>query len=263
MLSIEEITSMVEGVKCFFDFLFRSSFALRKVWVYSSKQIIRGANFTDSNICDEKEDLSSVDIPVCWQLYWASDFQEDSQDKSYWSVKTGFGDFVEGNKNNLLGDYLGKFIDVLACGANEGQRDELQDRKVLRELILSWIFHTYLSPQQPVRNALSILFPIFEYFAQKERIKTKGKNRKTFQELMEHLLKNVGGDTELAKILAKYRDNVVAHRDPDISVEEIESLHNQLAERYEELVVVVRFHFLKILQPDHEKFAKKLVWRAV
>ena len=247
MLSLPEITKIMMGVKSFFDFLFQSSLALRKVWVYSSKQIIRDVDIAKHKflICtDEKSDLSSVNIPVCWKLYWEwpKNFREENKNDNHSVVKIKFDDFADDAKNNLLGIYLGKFINVVVNDTD----------KELAEFIHFWTLCNYLSPQ-PLRSALSIHFPALEYFAQKKGIETR--TRKV-EKWMKPLMKPLGDDyIQFAKDFAMYRNKKAVHYD---NREDFFWSSEDWQQGYEKLRVAMRFHLLNILQPDHEDLNKKL-----
>lgn len=243
MLPLEEITKMMYGVKTFFDFLFQSSLALRKVWVYSSKQIIPGVNFQDRRIyTKEADDLSSVSVPVCWQLYfkWPETFREENQNNSISVVKIKFDDFAEDNKN-LLEEYLGKFIDVVVHYSD----------KELGDFINFWVHCTYVR-HQLLRVALSVHFPALEYFAQRRGMKT----RRDVKRWMKCLMKPLGDDyLKFAEDFAEYRNKNAVHHD---TREEFLWSFEDKKQGYEKLRVVMRFHFLNLLQPAHEELNKKL-----
>lgn len=264
MLSLEEIVDMVDGVKSFFDFLFQSSLALRKVWVYSSKQVITGVNFENYLIrTNEEVDLSSVSVPVCWQLYFPWEIEEKNR-SHYWDTKIRFDDFVERGKN-LLEEYLGKFIDVVVHRPDK----EISDQD-LNDFIRYWIQCTHTNPQ-PLRSALSVHFPTLEYFAQKGGMETKRNVKKWMKFLVKPLeddgdLKIVFGKDfmeSFAEDLAWYRNKRGAHYDTS---EDISWSSEDMQQAYNMLRVIMRFHFLNLLQPDHEEFNKKLakkIWPIV
>ena len=244
MLPLEEIIKMIVMVKSFFDFLFQCSLALRSVWVYSSKQVITDVNFGDRLIyTDEEDDLTSVPVPVCWRLYfkWPEGFQEENRDSYYGIVKIGFGDFAENNKS-LLGEYLSKFIDVLFHRSDE----------TLADFINFWIHNTYIT-NQPLRTALSVHFPALEYFAQKKEIE---KRAYTVKQWMKSLAEPLGGDyLKFAERFAKYRNKHAVHHDPD---EDFPWSSEDEQQGYQRLRVLMRFHILNLLQPDHEELNKTL-----
>lgn len=247
MLSIGEITKMIAGVKSFFDFLFQSSLALRHVWVYSSKQVLPRVDFSSHHIRTKEEtDLSSVSVPVCWELYFKmpEGYREDNMRTCNHVVKIGFGDFAEGNKN-LLGDYLGKFIDVLV---RRDRRDRFAD------FINFWIHCTY-TDSPPLQTALSVHFPALEYFAQKKGINTKAREIKV-EDWMKSLAEPLGDDClKFAKDFADYRNKSAVHNDPDWNTPWSSEEKHQM---YERLRVLMRFHILNLLQPDHEELNKTL-----
>ena len=264
MLPLKEIEMMVSGVKSFFDFLFQSSLALRKVWVYSSKQVITGVNFENYLIrTNEEVDLSSVSVPVCWQLYFPWEIEEKNR-SHYWDTKIRFDDFVERGKN-LLEEYLGKFIDVVVHRPDK----EISDQD-LNDFIRYWIQCTHTNPQ-PLRSALSVHFPTLEYFAQKGGMETKRNVKKWMKFLVKPLeddgdLKIVFGKDfmeSFAEDLAWYRNKRGAHYDTS---EDISWSSEDMQQAYNMLRVIMRFHFLNLLQPDHEEFNKKLakkIWPIV
>lgn len=249
MLSLNEINRMLQGVKAFFDFLFQTSLALRSVWVYNSKQVLTDVNLKGRNICPNKEvDLSSVSVPVCWQLYfnWGT-VPEDNRSSLNSSVKLGFDDFEENGKN-LLGKYLGKFIDVVVHRSDED----------LHDFITSWIAFTHLD-SLPLRVALSIHFPALEYFAQKKGLETRTwkEKAKKPKQWMRCLMEPLGDDyLEFAKKFAEYRNKYAVHHDVDYR--ESSWLLEEQKQGYEKLRVAMRFHFLNLLQPNHEELNKKL-----
>ena len=259
MLPLEEITKMMDGVKTFFDFLFQSSLALRKVWVYSSKQVITGVNFENYLIhTNEEVDLSSVSVPVCWELYfkWPEGFREENRNNHISGVKIKYDDFVENNKN-LLGKYLGEFIDVVVHRSDEDLGDFIQ----------YWIQCTYTNPQ-PLRSVLSVHFPTLEYFAQRKGIETRvwKEGYKKIKKWMKSLVKPLEDDDlkivfgkdfmeSFAEDLAWYRNKHGAHHDTD---EDLSWSSEDMQQKYDMLRVVIRFHFLNLLQPDHEELNKKL-----
>ena len=267
MVSFEDVTKLVYGVKMFFDFMFQSALAVRAVWVYSSKQVIRGVDLRSYpfgacpvRTLDKEIDLSCVNVPVCWRLYfqWPEGLKERSKDSSLLDVKIRYGDFEDRDGKNVLGEYLGGFLDcVVGCG--EGDDGEFKRR------LEFWLYSTYMTPH--LDFWLSVNFSTLGYFVRRMRMGKAGGGQKKKRE--KDVSKKVLGLGSLveplgasykgfeSKLLECARGDVVDVVGYDLC----KKFPWMSKEKWEVAcrgVVVMRYHFLDFLRPGKKKKGRKL-----